>query len=55
MIATVKDYHPRQTKGWGCFLSGGTDSSSIVSILAREAGRGAAAFPSGSPRRATTS
>jgi asparagine synthase (glutamine-hydrolysing) len=39
MIATVKDYHPKQTNGWGCFLSGGTDSSSIVSILAREAGR----------------
>src|SRR5205814_10406028 len=28
--------------GWGCFLSGGTDSSSIVSILSRTAGRGGA-------------
>src|SRR6202012_5864238 len=26
--------------GWGCFLSGGTDSSSIVSILARQKHRG---------------
>ena len=42
MVATVRDYRPRDHApgadvGWGCFLSGGTDSSSIVSILARQA------------------
>jgi asparagine synthase (glutamine-hydrolysing) len=39
MVATVRDYRPRAAAdgaGWGCFLSGGTDSSSIVSILARD-------------------
>jgi asparagine synthase (glutamine-hydrolysing) len=40
MVATVYDYRPRDgasvEAGWGCFLSGGTDSSSIVSILARQ-------------------
>jgi asparagine synthase (glutamine-hydrolysing) len=40
IVATVKAYRPADggEKGWGCFLSGGTDSSSIVSILARDAG-----------------
>ncbi|HVU53017.1 MAG TPA: asparagine synthase C-terminal domain-containing protein [Polyangia bacterium] len=45
MVATVGDYRPRAggpgatalDEGWGCFLSGGTDSSSIVSILSRQA------------------
>jgi asparagine synthase (glutamine-hydrolysing) len=37
MVATVHDFRPSaQDGGWGCFLSGGTDSSSIVSILARQ-------------------
>jgi asparagine synthase (glutamine-hydrolysing) len=41
MVTTVRDYRPRAGDAdgdarWGCFLSGGTDSSSIVSILARE-------------------
>ncbi len=42
MVATVHDYRPKvhghreSEAGWGCFLSGGTDSSSIVSILARQ-------------------
>ena len=42
IVTTVKAYGlPRGGEaGWGCFLSGGTDSSSIVSILAREAGPG---------------
>jgi asparagine synthase (glutamine-hydrolysing) len=35
MVATVHAYRPSGAgAGWGCFLSGGTDSSSIVSILA---------------------
>ena len=44
IIETVQAYRPNgpgQTDdSWGCFLSGGTDSSSIVSILARKAGPG---------------
>jgi asparagine synthase (glutamine-hydrolysing) len=35
MIATVNDYRPPDALPWGCFLSGGTDSSSITSILSR--------------------
>lgn len=38
IIATVQDFRPHADEGWGCFLSGGTDSSSIVSILARQGG-----------------
>jgi asparagine synthase (glutamine-hydrolysing) len=38
IVATVETYQPQTTEGWGCFLSGGTDSSSIVSILSRRAG-----------------
>jgi asparagine synthase (glutamine-hydrolysing) len=38
MVATVRAYGPAGDGGWGCFLSGGTDSSSIVSILAQERG-----------------
>jgi asparagine synthase (glutamine-hydrolysing) len=37
IVASVKDYRPSDLDAWGCFLSGGTDSSSIVSILSREA------------------
>lgn len=40
IVATVHDYGPDDAQSWGCFLSGGTDSSSIVSILARQRGRG---------------
>lgn len=36
ITASVQDYRPDAAHGWGCFLSGGTDSSSIVSILARQ-------------------
>ncbi len=36
IIASVHDYRPDPTRHWGCFLSGGTDSSSIVSILASQ-------------------
>lgn len=35
IVATVQTYRP-PGDDWGCFLSGGTDSSSIVSILARQ-------------------
>lgn len=35
ITASVRDFGPAQPDGWGCFLSGGTDSSSIVSLLAR--------------------
>src|SRR5690606_15599889 len=36
IVATVERYRPDGDDGWGCFLSGGTDSSSITSILARQ-------------------
>jgi len=36
IVASVHDYRPGRAEGWGCFLSGGTDSSSIVSILASQ-------------------
>lgn len=36
IVASVQDYRPTGERGWGCFLSGGTDSSSIVSILANQ-------------------
>jgi len=36
VVETVRDYRPEATSGWGCFLSGGTDSSAVVSILARQ-------------------
>lgn len=41
IVASVRDYRPDDNGpdgngAWGCFLSGGTDSSSIVSILARQ-------------------
>jgi asparagine synthase (glutamine-hydrolysing) len=35
MVATVNDYRPGAGE-WGCFLSGGTDSSSITSILSKK-------------------
>ena len=38
MTASVQDFGPAAESGWGCFLSGGTDSSSIVSLLARRSG-----------------
>ena len=38
MIASVHAFRPHADAGWGCFLSGGTDSSSIVSILSRQGG-----------------
>ena len=34
----MQAYGPGDAEPWGCFLSGGTDSSSIVSILARQRG-----------------
>ena len=36
IVATVQRYRPGADARWGCFLSGGTDSSSITSILARQ-------------------
>lgn len=36
IVASVEDFRPDADQAWGCFLSGGTDSSSIVSILARQ-------------------
>jgi asparagine synthase (glutamine-hydrolysing) len=36
IMASVEEYRPAHESGWGCFLSGGTDSSSIVNILARQ-------------------
>jgi len=36
IVDTVTQYRPDDAPPWGCFLSGGTDSSSIVSILARK-------------------
>jgi asparagine synthase (glutamine-hydrolysing) len=48
MIANVEAYRPAgDAPDWGCFLSGGTDSSSIVSILS---GRGNAAGGAARPR-----
>ncbi len=38
MTTSVHSYGPVQDSGWGCFLSGGTDSSSIVSLLSRRGG-----------------
>ncbi len=40
IVASVHDFRPAGDRDWGCFLSGGTDSSSIVSILAKQPGRG---------------
>ncbi|MBL8298394.1 MAG: hypothetical protein JNN30_08615 [Rhodanobacteraceae bacterium] len=36
IVASVQRYRPAKGANWGCFLSGGTDSSSVVSILARQ-------------------
>lgn len=36
IVGSVHAYRPSGNDGWGCFLSGGTDSSSIVSILKRQ-------------------
>lgn len=36
IVQTVQRYRPAQAEGWGTFLSGGTDSSSISGILARQ-------------------
>lgn len=36
MEDTVERYRPRGEARWGCFLSGGTDSSSIVGLLSRQ-------------------
>jgi asparagine synthase (glutamine-hydrolysing) len=36
ITTSVQDFCPEQADGWGCFLSGGTDSSSIVSLLSRK-------------------
>jgi asparagine synthase (glutamine-hydrolysing) len=35
IVDTVRQYGASEPEGWGAFLSGGTDSSSISSILAR--------------------
>ena len=36
IVSSVHLFRPSGDDGWGCFLSGGTDSSSIVSILKRQ-------------------
>ncbi|MGZ3442464.1 MAG: asparagine synthetase B family protein, partial [Polyangia bacterium] len=36
IVASVNDYRPADAPPWGCFLSGGTDSSSITCILSRK-------------------
>lgn len=36
VVASVQRYRPASEQAWGCFLSGGTDSSSITSILSRQ-------------------
>lgn len=36
IVSAVQRNRPAGGSGWGCFLSGGTDSSSITSILARQ-------------------
>ena len=33
---SVQNFRPHSAQRWGCFLSGGTDSSSIVSLLSRQ-------------------
>jgi asparagine synthase (glutamine-hydrolysing) len=35
MISAVRNYGPAASEGWGTFLSGGTDSSSISSMLSK--------------------
>ncbi len=35
MISAVRNYGPTESDGWGTFLSGGTDSSSISSMLSK--------------------
>lgn len=47
MIATVTAYRPPSAQGWGTFLSGGTDSSSIAGILSRSAGAPVRSFSIG--------
>ena len=37
IIESVRSHRPGNGSRWGCFLSGGTDSSSIVGILSRPA------------------
>jgi asparagine synthase (glutamine-hydrolysing) len=39
IVATVQGYRPPADQAWGTFLSGGTDSSSIAGILARQDAR----------------
>lgn len=36
IVASVNDYRPADEPPWGCFLSGGTDSSSITCILSKK-------------------
>lgn len=45
IVASVHDYRPADA--WGCFLSGGTDSSSIVTILSRQGGKRVRSFSIG--------
>jgi asparagine synthase (glutamine-hydrolysing) len=36
IVEAIQRYRPAGEDDWGCFLSGGTDSSSVVSVLARQ-------------------
>ncbi len=40
IVGSVEGFRPGPKDDWACFLSGGTDSSSIVSILARDTSAG---------------
>jgi asparagine synthase (glutamine-hydrolysing) len=36
IVSAVERHRPPQQEGWGCFLSGGTDSSSVAGVLAQQ-------------------
>jgi asparagine synthase (glutamine-hydrolysing) len=36
IVDAIQRHRPPEAAGWGCFLSGGTDSSSVAGVLARQ-------------------